>query len=341
VDVLVYRHRQRLSKRSSQHLRVGVIGAGVVARQIHAPGYAAAPQAELAGVASATRASAERLAGEVGNIAVYDEVAALLADEAIDAVSICTPPATHRELVEAALAGGKHVLLEKPIAPTLDEVEAIRRLARESDRVVEVVRNERFMEFNERVRDAVREGAVGDPLAILQTTSIIGPDVWAPSATWVRDPATGGGALLDLGVHKTDLALWLSGRELVEESPMALRDSEAIEDRGLLSFALDGGIDCAVHASWVGPADQSSLVIAGTEGVLSGLWSTGQIECRGRTEATWTTVSPWTPGDRSGVAMIDAFVERCLAGSRPVEDDPAWDTGTRTVLLGYAAAADA
>lgn len=320
-----------------RELRVGVIGAGVVAREIHVPGYAGCPRADVAAVASASVESANRLARVAGAARVFSTPGELLADSDIEAVSICTPPHSHRELVEAATAAGKHVLVEKPIATTLHDLDAIVALARRTELVVDVVRNERFMAFNRRVRAAVVDGFVGEPLGILQSISTTGPESWAPAAGWFRDAArSGGGALIDLGVHKVDQACWIAGRPLSDARPAVFRERGEIEQEALLAFQLEGPVSCAVHTSWKGPPDEASVVVTGTGGVLTGVWSSGTITCRGHRDATWTEPVPWSEDDRSGGAMVADFVDRCLTGRRSIGDDPAWDSGTRAVLLGYA-----
>src|SRR5215216_4707952 len=90
----------------TRRLRVGILGAGAAAAEIHAPGYAACQSAELVAVASATRASAHRLAERFGIPTVHPTPEGLLHDPDVDAVSICTPPAFHRDLAEQACAAG-------------------------------------------------------------------------------------------------------------------------------------------------------------------------------------------------------------------------------------------
>src|SRR5690606_37532528 len=111
----------------SAPLRAGIIGAGAAAREIHGPAYAASAGATLTAIASrrpeAARALAERLGDEVAASLSID---ALLEGDTVDVVSICTPPHTHRELAEQAVAAGKHVLIEKPVAHTLADVAALR-----------------------------------------------------------------------------------------------------------------------------------------------------------------------------------------------------------------------
>ena len=99
-------------------LRVAVIGCGRITEERHAPEYGACERCEVAGFYDFVPARAEALAARYGGVA-YPGVEALLADPAVDAVSICTQNSTHAELTVAALRAGKHVLCEKPMATTL------------------------------------------------------------------------------------------------------------------------------------------------------------------------------------------------------------------------------
>lgn len=322
----------------TRRLRVGILGAGAAAAELHVPGYIACPSAELVAVASATQASAHRLAERFGIPVVHPTSEKLLQDTGVDAVSICTPPVFHRHLAEQACAAEKHVLIEKPIATTLEDVEALRQMAARSATVVDVVRNERFMAFNRQAKELIATGAVGDAQVILQTISTDGPESWSPTAQWFRDPArSGGGALLDLAVHKADLAAWLIDRPPVTVPGDRQSAAGNVEEAGLLVAELEGGVPSVVHASWRGPKDESSILVSGTLGVLVGISSSGTLSVHGSAPGTWHTVPPWSPEDDSAQLMIADFVRNCLAGVRPIEHDRMWDAGTRTVLLHYAA----
>ena len=110
---------------------IGIIGCGKIAQVRHIPEYAAHPQARLAGYYDLNQERAQALAAQWGGQA-YPTWEALLADPAIDAVSICAANTAHAELTIAALRAGKHVLCEKPMATTLADCEAMAAAARES-----------------------------------------------------------------------------------------------------------------------------------------------------------------------------------------------------------------
>ena len=321
-------------------LRVGILGAGAAAREIHAPAYAACPDAVLAGVASRTPERARRLAEAFGIERVHGSPAELLEAGDVDAVCLCTPPDTHRELCEQAVARGKHVLIEKPVAHTLADVAALRRLAGAADVVVEVVRNERFMALHAAARDVVRSGGLGTVTAALLFTSTTGPDDWTGGSAWPKEAARGGGGvLLDLGVHKLDLAAWIVGRPIVDVTPAVRRDPAGaaegdVEWAGGLALALEGGIPVSVATSWLGPPDAMLAVVCGSEGLLQADGATGVLSVtRGGTTETFRHPAPWSEDDRSPLGLAQDFVAACREGRRPDPDD--WDAGTRWVLEAY------
>jgi len=313
-------------------LGIGIVGTGGAARDIHAPACAAGGGARLGAVCSADLGRARTLAEPQGATA-YDRVDALLDDPAVGAVILATPPDRHRELAERAVAAGRHVLIEKPIAPSAADVAALRDLALSAPVVVEVVRNERFMDMHVAAREVLRAGELGTLLSLHAHTAIVAEEVWGDAPAWqLRPQVSGGGALLDLGVHKADLVGWLADAPIVAAAPAArvVGAGDAVERLGALLLTLDGGVVATIAASWKGPSDESLLLATGTDGTLVARWSTGELHVRGRSgEARTVHAAPWTPADRSNEAMLADFVAACASGRRPAPD---WDAGTRWIL---------
>src|SRR5688500_8678231 len=115
-------------------VRVAVLGAGFMGGT-YARAYAAMPDVEVAAVFAPSPDRGQPLAEEIGS-RWSDDLAALLADPHIDAIDVCLPTPQHREVTEAALAAGKHVLLEKPIALSLDDARALVAANDGTDRVL-------------------------------------------------------------------------------------------------------------------------------------------------------------------------------------------------------------
>src|SRR3954451_17466684 len=123
-------------------VRVAVLGAGFMG-STHAKAYVDLPDVEVATIFAPSPERAQPLAEQVGS-RWSDDLQAVIADPAIDAVDICLPTPEHRSATEAAMAAGKHVMLEKPIALTLDDARALVDLAEASDRVFLIAHVLRF-----------------------------------------------------------------------------------------------------------------------------------------------------------------------------------------------------
>jgi predicted dehydrogenase len=124
-------------------LRIGLIGCGTVARRLHLPAFKACPDAEVVAFASHSLASAEAAAAEYGSGGVFGEWRDLIG--AVDAVDVCSPNSAHAaQAIEAAQAG-RHVLVEKPMACTVAEADAMVAAARAAGVVLAVAHNMRYV----------------------------------------------------------------------------------------------------------------------------------------------------------------------------------------------------
>ena len=179
-------------------VNVAILGAGFMAAT-RVPGYLAlAGRARVACVCTRS-ASGLRVAERLGARAEASLDAALL-DPAIDAVDVCLPTPLHRPVAERALRAGKHVLVEKPIALTLEDAEALAATARETDRLLMVGHVLRFVDAYAQIERLVRGRTLGAPVAAFAQRLSPAPD-WND---WMRDPAKSGGTLVDLLVHDFD-----------------------------------------------------------------------------------------------------------------------------------------
>lgn len=318
-------------------LRVGVVGAGGSASVIHLPGYAANHDVEIVGIASLDHDASRKQAEKYSIPRVFESADQLIGDPDVQAISVCTPPATHEPIATQAVRAGKHVLIEKPVSTSLAALDRIRTLARETGVVVDLVHNERFMDFNLKAKDVIRHGSLGEIQAIVQFIGTTGPESWTTNAGWFRDPKTsGGGVLMDLAVHKIDLAGWLLERPIL---PGAHAQFEGpVEDVASIHLVAEGPVWLTVTASWRGPADEATLLVIGTDAILEGSWTVGRLQVRkGQNTTDIRTEIPWTDEDTSPRRMIRAFVDACATGHKPVEADLTWDSGTRWVLEAYEA----
>jgi predicted dehydrogenase len=182
-------------------VRIGLIGAGAIARR-HVGVLSALDGVELAAVCDSDPTRAESLAAGAG---VYGTWRGLL-EHPLDAVFVCTPPAAHAEPVIAALRQGLAVYLEKPLARSAADGEAIAAAWRESGGVCAVGYQWRSLGLLGRLREALAGVAPG-----MLISRSVGPSEPGRAAPWFDDPVASGGILFELGSHDIDLQQALAG----------------------------------------------------------------------------------------------------------------------------------
>lgn len=244
-------------------LRVGLIGAGAIARRAHLPCLRDAG-AEVVAVAAGSGSSAHEMADEYG-LVLCDNWPSLLRRDDIDAVVISSPNALHAEQAAAALAAGKHVLIEKPMTTTVPDAEALLSAAALSPCVAMVAHNARFAPLVVEARGVVSTREVTSLRLALRGG---GPRVWAPASAWFFDPQlAGGGVLLDLGVHLLDAARFVLSDDLAVQSAVVTRDSGVdVEATVLLTSTRSVHVELTV--SWQSAAPGFELVARAGEDEL-------------------------------------------------------------------------
>jgi predicted dehydrogenase len=186
-------------------INVAVLGAGFMG-STHARAIKSMPNVQIASIYGLSENRAKPLADELAAPWTTD-LEQIFADQQIDAIDICLPGLQHREATERALAAGKHVLLEKPIAVSADDADAIVALAERSDRVCMIAHVLRFWpEYVALHRDAT-SGKYGRPRQALAYRRQAFP-AW--SALFARSDLTGG-AVIDMMIHDVDALNWILG----------------------------------------------------------------------------------------------------------------------------------
>ncbi len=192
-----------------QVLHFGIIGAGRIGRE-HAETLAfRMPEAKIAAITDINREAAQALAARCGIPKVAESSAEILADSAIDAVLICSPTDTHADLIVKAAQAGKHIFCEKPIALTLDRIDAALAAVKTAGVQMQIGFNRRFDANFIRIRQAVASGEIGKPSLM----HIISRDPAPPPLSYVR---SSGGIFLDMTIHDFDMARFLIGDEVEE-----------------------------------------------------------------------------------------------------------------------------
>lgn len=245
-------------------VRVAVVGCGTVARTGHLPSLRLGGDADVVALASRSLRSAERARDAWGSGTATTDWQAAVARPDVDAVHVCVPNALHHEVASAALRAGKHVLVEKPITTTLADADELVSLAEREGLLLGVG-------FDGRCAPALQELHRRVPgIGLVRHVDVAfghtGPEDWAPDSTWFRDVSlSGGGVLIDLGVHALDVLRWCVGD--VEEV-VAARLEGPVEDEATLELRLVGGATATVRVSWRETEPVFDFRFAGEGGTL-------------------------------------------------------------------------
>ena len=256
-------------------LGVGIVGAGMIA-DFHAQAAQSLPGLKVTAIQDFSRAAATALAGKY-QARVASDLSDLLADDAVDIVVIGTPNDTHAELALAVGAAGKHLLLEKPLALSLADAQAV--VAAFSDRGLTLLvgHTHRHSDYARAVAGALQSGVVGTPRSM--RIAITAGWLWGNWGAWVLDPVRSGGHAFHNGVHLYDLAHWWMGSEVERVFTMGQKITSAalaIDDAlvATLEFANGATAICEIsRGERPKSTNMFEIVVHGTTGTLVRRWN--------------------------------------------------------------------
>lgn len=337
--------------------RVAILGCGKVAH-LHARAIRNLEGAEMPAVWSRSPSSAEAFAREYG-AQPCEDIGRMIRENRIDLAIVCTPHPFHREPAVAAAEAGANVLVEKPLASSLEDCDAMIRACDEAGVRLGVVSQRRFYAPVQRIRKAIDDGKLGSP--VLGTVTMLG---WRDQKYYEADPwrgtweMEGGGVLVNQAPHQLDILLWFMGEAeevygtwknlnhpYIEVEDTALATVK-FKNGGLgniiLSNAQKPGIYCKVHvhgengASAGVQTDGGAMFVAGMSQILDApvndLWTVPDEEkmletWRKKDEDFFSRIDPMVYYMER---QIDDFILALETGSQPLIDGR---QGRRTVEL--------
>ncbi|HEX2555660.1 MAG TPA: Gfo/Idh/MocA family oxidoreductase [Microvirga sp.] len=253
--------------------RLGFLGVGWIGRH-RMQAVIESGAAEIAAIADPspeTAAEAGKLAPDAELVSTLDD----LLDAGIDGVVIATPSALHAEQSIRALERGAAVFCQKPLGRTEREVRAVVDAARAADRLLGVDLSYRFTDGMRRIREVARSGELGRIYGI----DLVFHNAYGPDKPWFYDPAlSGGGCVMDLGVHLVDLALWtldfpavreVSSRLFAGGEPLGGR-TDTVEDYAVATLTLETGTVVQLACSWRLQAGRDAIIAASFYGTGGG-----------------------------------------------------------------------
>lgn len=252
--------------------RLGFLGVGWIGRH-RMEAILGAGAVEIAAIAD----SSEEMAAEARKLAPVAELASSLDDLlalGLDGIVIATPSALHAQQAMRALEGGAAVFCQKPLGRTAEETRRVVDAARKADRLLAVDLSYRHTEAMVKIRGLVRSGALGEVYA----ADLVFHNAYGPDKAWFYDPKlSGGGCVMDLGIHLVDLALWLfdfpavkhvSANLLAQGQPLRSRDQ--VEDYAVATLELETGAVVRIACSWRLSAGRDAVIAASLHGTAGG-----------------------------------------------------------------------
>jgi predicted dehydrogenase len=274
-------------------LRVGIVGCGSIARA-HALSYQNNPRVELVGVVDVDLLRAGEFAASHGTTA-YGSCRELL-DHQPDLVSVATPPGNHTEVAAELLESGCSVLLEKPPATTLADMDVLAAAEKVSSGSVYVVFQHRHGSGARRAHQLMRSGALGTPRVAVCETLWYRPDSYFLPEWRGNWAGEGGGPTLGHGIHQIDLLLHLMGAwETIDARAARIARPVEFEDVSLAIVIFESGAVGTVVTSLLSPKELSRLRVDTTGGTLE------VNHVYGYSDADWS----WTPApDATAAASL-------------------------------------
>ncbi len=261
-------------------LKWGVIGCGGIADRKTIPGMMLANNVELVSVMDSVLSVAENVKEKYNAKYAFDNYEAILAQDEIEAVYIASPVFCHKEQAIAAAKAKKHILLEKPMALTVEDAEEIKKACDENGVKLGVGFLMRFHGYHQRIKEIIAEGKIGDIVSMRGQFTCWYPDI---EGAWRQNKAlSGGGALVDMGIHVIDILQYLSGLKCKEVVGFNQTQTfnYGVDDSSGLIMKMDNGSIAYVDSNFNIPdaASVAKLEIYGTKGSIVAHGTLAQAE---------------------------------------------------------------
>ncbi len=250
--------------------KIGVIGLGGVAQLVHLPNLAKLPNAELTAVSEINKSRLQMIADKFNVKERYSNYLEMLGKSDIEAVIVSTPTSTHKEIAIECLNAGKDILIEKPLARSYQEAKQIVDAAKKYKKKLMVGMNLRYRPDTMLLRSFINSNEIGEPFYI--------------KGGWIRKQSSnekwftkkeesGGGVIIDLGIHILDLALWLLGYPEISSvsTQNFFHNTKSVEDTSISCVKCKNSAVINMEISWSLPVEKDYffLDVFGTKGSFS------------------------------------------------------------------------
>lgn len=308
----------------AKRTKVGIIGLGWPGRE-HLKGYLKSARAEVVAVCDANQELAARIAAEHGVPQVFSDHKAMLKSGGVEAVSVCLPNFLHAPVTLDALRAGRHVICEKPPALDVRQARQMAAAADKADLTLMYALCQRFTGPARLVKDFIDKGELGD---IYFGRAVYHRRRGIPLGTgsWFTDKKrSGGGALIDIGVHALDTAWWLMGAP----TPVSVSGSAYhkfahvlpkgthfdVDDSAFGLIRFDNGATLMLECSWALNLTGGSVTqLAGSKGGVE----MNPVKILTERDGVQLDITPHVPDADAFAGQTDHFVECLQSGRTPL-----------------------
>ena len=328
-------------------ITIGIIGTGVGLRT-HLPGFRKTGKANVLGIAGSGQNRAEEFAAKFNIPNAYGDYRGLCQLPEIDLICVTTPNPFHYEQIMYALAQGKHVLAEKPLAMNMKEVVDLSKAAKNSSKLTIIDHQLRYNPYIQKIRSLIMNGSIGRPYFIRLHQQSTGSSNREAPWRWIFDEKMGGGVRLAMASHFVDLLLFLLGPRKVFHINGAMdvvvpkrKDNQGISREiqvaGFFSagLALDGGLDVQLSATAAAISEpRFDISIYGTDGELHfdlvGKLRGAFLDQKGLSQIHVDGVTPEEQDNRVSIFAdsFDIFVRRIVDAILSNSRDPIKEAAT-------------
>ena len=333
----------------------GIIGCGMISR-FHARAIEDIHGAKLVACYSATPASADKFAAEKKCLA-YHSLEAMLADPAVEVVTICTPSGAHMEPCLAAAKAGKHVIVEKPLDITLKRIDTMIAACKKAGVILSTIFPSRFHHSSQLMKQAIDAGrlgrlTLGDAyVKWYRTQQYYDSGAWR--GTWSLD---GGGALMNQAIHSVDLLTWMMGpvAEVTAHTAMLAHQRIEVEDVAVATLKFANGALGVIEASTAAfPGELKRIEIHGSEGSIGMReedivrWEFAKTtkadeellaRMAGKTQTGGGAADPKAIGHHGHTGLFKDVLEAIKKGKKPLSDGPEGRRSVEIILAIYKSA---
>lgn len=337
-----------------QRVKVGVIGCGHIAQQVHIPNYIENPRSELVAICDTNKDVLAKTAEKYSIKHTFEDYKELLKSGLINAVSVCVPTGLHSEVVIEAAKNGVHTLCEKPLALNLDEADRMLEAVSKNEIKLGVGFNLKFLPNHVKVREFIQNRRIGKPIfarAQLITTGPYGTS--STSVTYETEKRIG--CLFDSGAHISDLMLWMFGRASRVSAYLSTHMRRVkVDDTALVTIMFESGVLGEISVAWVPishyTAIESSrqIQVVGTGGILESdifgpslqFYSVDSLICKVKgkiklTPGRFDSHIPLEALSWSYAREIDDFLESIVLNKMPSVSGEEAREALRLILAAY------